>query len=410
MNKNNAFSNLVVLDLTRYLPGGYATQPFADWGANVIKVEDTEQGDYCRHDAPTRFGVSYYSTALCRNKKSVSFNLKDKEVLGYFLELTSKADVIIESFRPGVTKRLGIDYETVRVLNPEIVYASISAFGQNDERSLKAYHDLNMQALTGYISLADDNAFPLSLVDLAAGMVASQSIMAALLNRRTTDEGSYIDISMTDCFIWWQSMIDSRWCFNGGIHTRDDHERPSVGYNLYKTKDGKTMAFALLEQKFWVPFVHDVGIPELEDCCLKRRWQDPWAFEVMEKLVSGKTLAEWEEWLADKEYSISSVPTKTEAIERMIKEESRMLAFVDFPDVGRVLQTNIPHGISSLPTNIKNFKEASRLGQDTEEVLYELGVSKEKIQHLANCGAIKLDTPVDKNATDNNPIAPNFNS
>lgn len=90
MNKNNAFSNLVVLDLTRYLPGGYATQPFADWGANVIKVEDTEQGDYCRHDAPTRFGVSYYSTALCRNKKSVSFNLKNKEVLEHFLELASK--------------------------------------------------------------------------------------------------------------------------------------------------------------------------------------------------------------------------------------------------------------------------------------------------------------------------------
>ena len=191
---------------------------------------------------PTRFGVSYYSTALCRNKKSVSFNLKDKEVLGYFLELASKADVIIESFRPGVTKRLGIDYETVRVLNPEIVYASISAFGQNDD----------MQALTGYISLADDNAFPLSLVDLAAGMVTGQSIMAALLNRGATGKGSYIDISMTDCFIWWQSMIDSRWCFNGGIHTRDDHERPSVGYNLYKTKDGKTMATKQKTAKQWL--------------------------------------------------------------------------------------------------------------------------------------------------------------
>ena len=100
-------------------------------------MEDTEQGDYCRHDAPTRFGVSYYSTALCRNKNPLSFNLKNKEVLEHF-RTSIKADVIIESFRPGVTKRLGIDYETVRVLNPGIVYTSISAFGQNDERSLQS--------------------------------------------------------------------------------------------------------------------------------------------------------------------------------------------------------------------------------------------------------------------------------
>lgn len=405
-NKNNAFSNLIVLDMTRYLPGGYATQPFADWGANVIKVEDTGQGDFCRHDAPTRFGVSYYSTALCRNKKSVSLNLKDAVAKEYFLELAAKADVIIESFRPGVTTRLGIDYETIKKINSRIVYVSISAFGQKDERSLKAYHDLNMQALTGYTSLADDDAFPLSLVDLAAGMVAGQAMLAALLNRTTTDEGAYIDISMTDCFVWWQSLIDSRWCFNGKVHTRGDHERPSVGYNLYETKDGKMLAFALLEQKFWVPFVHEVGIPELEAHCLKRKWQAPWAFEVMENLVKGKTLAEWEEWLSDKEYSISSVPSKKEAIERMLADGSEMLSYVDFPDVGRVLQTNIPHRISTLSTKIKEFREASRLGQDTEEILLELGASSQEIQQLFERGAVKLDSPVDKSIVDDNPVAP----
>lgn len=128
----NAFEGLLVLDLTRYMPGGFATQILADWGATVIKVEDTKRGDFCRYDPPTKHGISYYSTALCRNKKSISLDLKNKEANDCFQELSKKADIIIESFRPGVTKRLGIDYESIRQKNPNIIYASISAFGQEE--------------------------------------------------------------------------------------------------------------------------------------------------------------------------------------------------------------------------------------------------------------------------------------
>lgn len=146
MKKQNVFSDLLVLDFSRYLPGGYATQPFADWGSKVIKVEDTGQGDFCRHDPPTRHGISYYSTALCRNKQSISLNLKDEEAKEYCIKLASKADIIVESFRPGVTKRLGIDYETIKKQNPKIIYASISAYGQKDPRSQKALHDFALIA------------------------------------------------------------------------------------------------------------------------------------------------------------------------------------------------------------------------------------------------------------------------
>ncbi len=122
MKKQNVSNDLLVLDFSRYLPGGYATQPFADWGSEVIKVEDTGQGDFCRHDPPTRHGISYYSTALCRNKQSISLNLKDEEAKEYCIKLALKADIIVESFRPGVTKRLGIDYETIKKQNPKIIY------------------------------------------------------------------------------------------------------------------------------------------------------------------------------------------------------------------------------------------------------------------------------------------------
>ena len=121
------FSGITVLDFSRYLPGGYATQVLADLGATVIKCEDTGAGDFMRHDYPTMGnGISYYITALGRNKKSVSLNLKDQEVVDWFLKMAKEADVIVESFRPGVTKKLGIDYETINKINPRIIYCSIS--------------------------------------------------------------------------------------------------------------------------------------------------------------------------------------------------------------------------------------------------------------------------------------------
>lgn len=407
MDTSNRFKDLLVLDFSRYLPGGYATQIFADWGAEVIKVEDTDLGDFCRHDPPTRHGISYYSTALCRNKKSISLNLKDKEVLKYCMKLMSKADVVIESFRPGVATRLGIDYETVRHINDKVVYASISAFGQADQRSQKALHDFALIAESGFLDLADDEAFPLPLADLATAMVTGQALLAALLNRERTNKGAYIDISMFDSFVWWQSMIDSRWLFNGKVHKRADLEYPSVGYNLYETKDGARLMFAMIEPKFWVPFTEEIGLPELKDDCRKRKWQAPKSFEKLENFVKSKSLDEWKEWLSQRtEYSITPVLTKSEAIPSIIEREPNTLNYIDFPCVGTVLQTNIPHHISTLPVNISDFKEASRLGEDTESVFISLGASPKEIKTMAERGAIRLDTPVDYSFVDENPVAP----
>ena len=210
-----AFDNIVVLDMTRYLPGGYSTQVFADLGAEVIKVEDTNRGDFCRHEPPLKNGSSYYFTALGRNKKSLSINLKNNEGLQAFYWLVHEADVVIESFRPGVAKKLKIDYETLHEINPRLIYCSLSSYGQEDPRSLKPLHDLNIQAQSGYLSLNGGNKAPLHLCDLATAMVSCQSLLIALYDREKTNKGRYIDISMFDSFVWWNSMIDSRWFFQG---------------------------------------------------------------------------------------------------------------------------------------------------------------------------------------------------
>lgn len=404
--KKTPFSKLTVLDFSRYLPGGYATQPLADWGANVIKVEDTGLGDFSRHDYPTKHGISYYITALGRNKKSISLDLKNKEVVALFLKMAAKADVIIESFRPGVTKKLGIDYGSIKAINPRIIYVSISGYGQNDPRSLKAQHDLNMQAQSGYLSVNHGSTSPLHLCDLASSMVAGQAILSALYAREETGEGAYIDISMYDSLVWWNSLLDSRYSFNDGVCKREDLEYPAPCYNVYETKDGGHLALGMVEMKFWKPFCEAIGAPELIDAHLHRRWEVPGAFEKMEGIIKGKTTAEWERWLEDKDFCIATVLSKDEAVKQITKENPETLRYVNFPDVGKVLQTNIPHHISTMPVSIEDFVQPSRLGQDTAEELKKVGCDDAKIAELAKGRSILLDSPVDPNFVDDNPVAP----
>ena len=212
---NKPFENLTVLDLSRYLLGAYPSLYLADFGARVIKVEDTKVGDYCRQEEPQIDGESYYHYALNRNKESVSFNLKDPEVLDAFYKLVISADVIIENYRPGVAKRLGIDYATLSAINPRIIYCSLSAYGQNDPRSLSALHDVNIVTQTGYYDLTQGALALLSPADFAAAMVAIQSILTALIQRGMTNRGAHLDVAMYDSLVWWNAMLDSRWFFFG---------------------------------------------------------------------------------------------------------------------------------------------------------------------------------------------------
>ena len=404
--KATPFSNITVLDFSRYLPGGYATQVLADLGAEVIKVEDTGLGDFMRHDYPTMGGgISYYITALGRNKKSVSLNLKDSEVVDWFLKMAKEADIIVESFRPGVTAKLGIDYETVKAINPRIIYCSISGYGATDPRSKKAQHDLNMQATSGYLSVNYGSTSPLHLCDLSSGMVAGQALLAALYAREQTGEGCYIDTSMFDCFVWWNSLLDSRWCFNGGECKRNDLEYPSTAYNVYETADGGKLALGMVEPKFWEPFCDAIGHPEIKPTGLMREWEAPEAFEIVRETIKSKTTQEWLDWLEDKDFCIAKVNSKTEAVEQITRENPEALAWVEFPRVGRVLQTGLPHHLSNIPVEISEFEAPSLLGEDTAEYLKKAGADDETIARLKENGSIRLGDEIEEEE-DFAPIAP----
>jgi crotonobetainyl-CoA:carnitine CoA-transferase CaiB-like acyl-CoA transferase len=388
MKNGSSFSDLVVLDMTRYLPGAYATQLLADLGAEVIKVEDTKKGDFCRYDFPTINGVSYYFTALCRNKKSISLDLKNPAANEAFMKLAATADVVVESFRPGATARLGVDYESIKKINPRVVYCSYSAFGQHDPRSLKALHDLNMQGQTGYLALNGGRTSPIHMCDIASAMVAAQGMLAALFNREHTGEGAYVDVSMFDSFVWWNSMVDSRFHFNGEMLEAQDLEYPAVCYNVYGTKDGAKITFAMVEDKFWRAFCTEAGMEDLIPVQLCRRQEAPEAFEKMERYVASRTLAEWNEWLKDKDICVAPVASKAEAIEDIVRSGTGMMEYCDFPMTGRVLQTNIPHRISNLPVSLDDVTPPPALGQHNLEILLRLGYSRSDVTALAADGAI----------------------
>lgn len=389
------FENLVVIDLSRYLLGAYASLYFADLGARVIKVEDTKTGDLVRGEEPKLDGESYYHYALNRNKESISLNLKDPEVLGRFYDLVKKADVLIENYRPGVTKRLGIDFETLHDINPDLVYVSFSAYGQDDPRSLDALHDINIVAKTGYYDLTQGAVALLQPADLSAAMVGIQGALTGLLIR-DENGGSHIDVSMYDSTVWWNAMLDSRWFFYGKNLTSNMREYPSVGYNIYRTKDGRMISFGLYEHNFWNDFCDDIDRPDLYNMLKDTPEENPIAYQAVVDFAASMTYAEWETWLEDKPYAIAPCLTKTEAIELAMKTDPHMINYVDFPRFGTALQTNTPHVIGKMRAHLEDAREPAELGASTRSVLSWLGSSDESIDAMLERGAIKCTPETDE--------------
>lgn len=381
------FEDLIVLDLSRYLLGAYTSLFFADLGAQVIKVEDTKTGDLMRGEKPMVDGESYYHYALDRNKESISLNLKDEEVLERFYQLVARADVLVENYRPGVAKRLKIDFETLHKINPNLVYVSFSAYGQNDPRSLDALHDINIVAQTGYYDLTNGAVALLQPSDLAAAMAGIQGALTGLIARDKA-KGTHVDVSMYDSLIWWNAMLDSRWFFYGKTLTSGMREYPSVGYNIYRTKDGRMISFGLYENKFWNEFCDDIGRPDLYDTLKDTPEQNPIAYQAVVDFAASMTYDEWITWLEDKTYAIAPCLNKSEAIALAVETNPQTINYVDFPRLGTALQTNTPHVIGDMRSDLSEAREPALLGESTRSVLSWVGASTKEIDAMIERGAV----------------------
>lgn len=377
---SNPFKELKVLDLSRYLVGGFATQLFAELGAEVIKVEDRHTGDYCRLDEPKKGGVSYYFSALCRNKKSLSVDLKSEEGRLIFNKLAAKADVIVENFRPGVTERLGIDYPTVSAFNNGIIYCSITGFGQKDPRSSVALHDINIQALSGYLSLNGAKTSPFHLVDMATWTSAAQAISLALYKREISGSGDHLDLSMFDCFMWWMSLLSSRCAFQDGEIGEDKIDYPTISYNIYETKDGELLSIGLVEEKFWKTFCGNNGLESLLDKQHVRPSEDPSALVTLQNKIKSRTLEEWMEALSGLDGCVAPVRKLNQVIDEISETNPDKIAYINHPEAGMIPQTALPFTLRGVDISLDKSTLPPELGADSREILKSLGFTDKEIE------------------------------
>ena len=297
-----------VLDLSAFLPGPHMTMMMADHGADVIMVEPANgQGEPTRAiGQKTADGTTVWFRNIGRGKRSVTLNLKDAADHALFMELAASADVVVEAFRPGVVKRLGVDYAAIRAVNPGVVYCSISAFGQEGAYAQKPAHDMTVQALAGLVDLnrgLTDNkpASPnMPVADMAASLMALSAVLMALLRRGQTGQGDYIDLSMFDAALAWTPNV------TGPVFAEDSHppvkEMRSFGgsamYHIYETADGRFIVLGGSEIKFAENLLTALGRPDLLPFAKQQPGpaQEPLRAFFKETFAT-RTLAEWQDFL-----------------------------------------------------------------------------------------------------------------
>jgi crotonobetainyl-CoA:carnitine CoA-transferase CaiB-like acyl-CoA transferase len=311
-----------VVDLSVFLPGPYLTLAMADHGAEVIKIEPPGEGDPGRHIGLSDGPTSVFFKNVNRGKKSVVLDLKQPRERAALLRLCETADVFIESFRPGVVQRLGVDYDTVRARNPRIVYCSISAFGQQGPFRHRPAHDLALEAESGLlgITLGEDGkpAMPgIPIADVLAGMQGLAGVLMALLRREQTGVGDYIDISMHNATIGGMlnvmgpPMAEKR-------QPIVKHERTTGGaafYHLYRTSDGRYLVLAGQEAKFIRNLLEAFGRPELADVLRGPGPHQQPLIDFLAETFAKRTLAEWDAYLRTLDVCFGRVNTLPEALD-----------------------------------------------------------------------------------------------
>jgi len=330
-----------VLDLTRLLPGAYATLLLADLGADVVKIEDPRGGDGMRTLGPRAGGRTVYFEQLNRGKRSVTLDLRAPEAAAILAALVARADVVVDSFRPSTARRLGVDAETLRARHARLVCASISGFGHTGPYAERAAHDINYQALAG---LLKPPALPGPLVgDIGAAMQAAIGILAALIQRQRTGEGSFVDVPIHEAALAW-SMFP----------TTDDLMHAC--YTIYETSDGEWLALGALEPKFWRGFCERIGRPDLVPLQHATGDDRSRVLDEVRAIMRSRSRAEWLAAFADADVCLTAVYTRDEVA-------------VD------------PHVVARRGSARPN-RRAPALGADTDAVLEEAGVTEDARSQL----------------------------
>ena len=385
-----ALDGYKVLDFSTLLPGPYATMTLADLGAEVLKVSGRDKYDLVVNWPPVVKGarVTGAQAWLGRGKKTMPLNLKKPAAVEAVKKLVTEYDIVVEQFRPGVMKKLGLSYEDLRAVNPRIIYCSITGYGQTGPMARSAGHDINYIARSGIAASAGrreggPGLYNFQIADVAGGsMNAVASILAAIIYRERTGEGQYIDVSMQDSVVPFNSMDGAAYFAGGEVPGRESGLLNGGGiYDFYETQDGGYMSVGALEPKFWAALSDAVGHPEWRDGKILRT-DTPAVKAELRRIFRTRTRAEWTKVFADYDACVEPVMDLTEVSQDEHLKSRGMWPEVEIPltDGVKITQMGSPFHLSASPVAYRHAGYPE--GYHTAEVLRGLGYSDEEIEEM----------------------------
>lgn len=371
-----------VLDLSRLLPGPYCTQVLADFGADVIKIEEPHLGDYMRWESEKiddAGGAMFHS--LNRNKRSITLDLKSEQDKNIFKELVKTADIILESFRPGVMERLGLSYDVLNEINERLIYCAITGFGQTGPYKNMPGHDVNYLSYAGIMELQGEGTgkpilSSIQIADIAGGaQQAINGILLALFERTVSNKGQFIDISMVDGSMSLLQTTLSEYLVSGEVPKRGDPYLSGglACYGVYRTKDDRHLSVGALEMKFWRPFCQVIGEEAfIQQLNAPSEIQEKMRIQI-QAIFLERTLSEWMQAFQDVNTCVSPILTFDEVVENPQIKARDMIIDVAH-DHGSMKQIGIPIKLSRTPGSIRT--SAPKLGEHNEEIIRNLRVSQ----------------------------------